>query len=124
MDLVYELGEASAKQLLDRLPDPPSYSAIRSTVNKLEKKGYLTHRERDLKYIYFPTIDQSDARVSAIQRLLKIFFDGSASQAVAAMLDLNMSELSEQDLEELNAMIEKARNEKSKTENPSSETTA
>jgi BlaI family penicillinase repressor len=117
MDLIYEMSEASAKDILAALPNPPSYSAIRATVNKLEKKGYLAHREQDLKYIYFPTIDHEEARVSAIQRLLKIFFGGSTSQAVTAMLNLNMNEISTEDLEELDAMIDRARIEKTRTTN-------
>ena len=115
MDLIYEMNEASAKDILAALPNPPSYSAIRATVNKLEKKGYLAHRAQELKYIYFPTVDHKQARISAIQRLLKIFFDGSTSQAVTAMLDLNMSEISAEDLEELDAMIDRARIQKTRT---------
>jgi predicted transcriptional regulator len=110
-----KMNEASAKDILAALPNPPSYSAIRATVNKLEKKGYLAHRAQELKYIYFPTVDHKQARISAIQRLLKIFFDGSTSQAVTAMLDLNMSEISAEDLEELDAMIDRARIQKTRT---------
>ncbi|MCH7817779.1 MAG: BlaI/MecI/CopY family transcriptional regulator [Proteobacteria bacterium] len=112
MDIVYELREASAKDIQAKLPNPPGYSAIRATMNKLESKGFLAHRERDLKYIYYPTIDHKEARDSAIQRLLKTFFAGSASQAMSTMLDLSIGDVSEEELEELNALIRKAKKDK------------
>ena len=113
MDIVYELKEASAKQVLARLPDPPSYSAVRALLAKLEDKGQLQHRELDLKYIYFPAHDHEDAQRSAVSRLLKTFFDGSLSQAMSAMIDLSEEKVSEQELAELEQLIEKARNRKS-----------
>lgn len=115
MDIVYELGECSGKDIEGKISDPPSYSAIRATVAKLERKGFLNHRERDLKYYFYPTIDPKEARVSAIQRLLKTFFDGSASQAMSTMLDLSIDQVSEQDLDKLNQLINKAKLEKAKT---------
>jgi predicted transcriptional regulator len=114
MDIVYELNEASAKEILAKLPDPPSYSAVRAMLSKLETKGHLKHRESELKYVYSPTVDQSAARDSALSRLLKTFFDGSASQAVNALIDLSSDEISEQELSELEAVIEQARKAKEK----------
>lgn len=112
MDIVYELGEASAKDIQAHLPNPPGYSAIRATMNKLEKKGFLAHRERDLKYIYYPLIDHQEARESALQRLLKTFFDGSASQAMSTLLDLNKDSVTEKELDELNRLLESAMQDK------------
>jgi len=112
LEIVYELGEASAKDIEERLPNPPSYSAIRATMNKLETKKFLAHRERDLKYIYYPTIKHAEASSNALQRLLKTFFDGSASQAMSALLDISKDKISKKELEELNALLEKAKKEK------------
>lgn len=112
MDIVYELGEASAKDMQANMPNPPSYSAIRATMNKLETKGFLAHRERGLKYIYYPLIDHQEARESALQRLLKTFFDGSASQAMSTLLDLSKDSVTDAELDELNALLEKAKREK------------
>lgn len=118
MDIVYELKQASAKQVLSRLPDPPSYSAVRALLAKLEDKGQLQHRERDLKYIYFPAHDPEDAQRSAVSRLLKTFFEGSVSQAMSAMIDLSEENVTDQELAELEQLIEKARsNKKSSTNN-------
>lgn len=112
MEIIYELGEASAKDVQANLPDAPSYSAIRATMNKLEDKAFLSHREQDLKYVYFPTIEHDDARSSALQRLLKTFFSGSAKQAMSTLLDMSVDEVSDAELDELKAMIESARKNK------------
>lgn len=112
MDIIYELREATAKQVLARLPDPPSYSAVRALLAKLENKGQLQHREQDLKYVYFPAHDHEDAQRSAVSRLLKTFFDGSVSQAMSAMIDLSEEKVSDQELAELQQLIEKAKNRK------------
>ena len=112
MEIVYELGEASAKDVEARLPDAPSYSAIRATMNKLEEKAFLSHREQDLKYVYYPTIEHDDARSSALQRLLKTFFSGSAKQAMSTLLDMSVDEVSDAELKELKGMIDQARKSK------------
>ncbi|GJM13366.1 MAG: hypothetical protein DHS20C12_17690 [Pseudohongiella sp.] len=114
MDIVYELGEASAKDMQEHMPNPPGYSAIRATMNKLETKGFLGHREQDLKYVYYPLIDHQQARESALQRLLKTFFEGSASQAMSTLLDLSKDSVTEKELDELNELLESARQEKQK----------
>jgi BlaI family penicillinase repressor len=112
MEIIYELGEASAKEVEERLPNAPSYSAIRATMNKLETKQFLAHREQDLKYIYYPTINHADARSTALQRLLKTFFDGSASQAMSALLDISRDRISKQELDELKQLIEATKRSK------------
>ena len=112
MDIVYELNEASAKEIMAKLPEPPSYSAVRAMISKLENKGHLKHRESELKYVYSPTVDQNAAGKSAISRLLKTFFDGSASQAMNALIDLSGDKISKQELEELEILIEQAKQNK------------
>ncbi|PCJ25739.1 MAG: CopY family transcriptional regulator [SAR86 cluster bacterium] len=112
MDIVYELSEASAKDIETRLPNPPGYSAIRATMNKLETKGVLAHRERNLKYIYYPLIDHQQASTSALHRLLKTFFEGSASLAMSTLLDISKNDVTLEELDELNILIEKAKKEK------------
>lgn len=112
MDILFELNEASAKQVQQHIPEAPSYSAIRAMLVKLETKGFIAHREQDLKYIYYPAVDQEEARESAIQRLLKTFFDGSASQAMSAMLAISKDKVSTKELDQLNALIKQAKKEK------------
>ena len=112
MDVVFQLGEATAAEILEHLPDPPSYSAVRALLTILEDKGHLTHRRSGTHYVYTATLANEKARQSALDHLLKTFFSGSAPQVVAALLSTN--DLSPEDLEELARLIEEARNEDEK----------
>jgi predicted transcriptional regulator len=109
MDVVYRRGKASAEEVLRELADPPSYSAVRATLRILEEKGRLRHTKDGPRYLFQPTVPLSAARRSALQRLVKTFFDGSAAQAVVALLDLSASKCSDDELNRLAALIERAR---------------
>lgn len=109
MDILLELGEAPAEEVRTRLPDPPSYSAARAMLRKLEEKGMVRHREQDLRYVYAPAISREEARESAVSRLVRVFFDGSAARAVNALVDRSASELSDEELDDLARAIEDAR---------------
>ena len=109
MDIVYELDEVSAQQVLERLPDPPSYSAVRAMLRKLEDKGHIMHREEGAKYVYFPVIDHEQASRNAISRLVKTFYDGSAAQAVNALLGMSFSDISKDELAEIESFIASAK---------------
>ncbi|HVU86078.1 MAG TPA: BlaI/MecI/CopY family transcriptional regulator [Pirellulales bacterium] len=111
MDAIHELGEASVGDVLARLADPPSYSAVRTMMRLLEEKGYLKHRRDGMKYIYRPTLAPEKARRSALQHLLKTFFSGSAGDAVAAVLDLEGDKISAEELDRLAQLIDEARKE-------------
>lgn len=113
MDILLELGEASAEDVRIRLPDPPSYSAARTLLRKLEDKGMIAHREQDLRYVYYPAISREKARESAVSRLVRVFFEGSVTQAVNALVDGSAAELSDQDLEALSRTIDEARKRRS-----------
>lgn len=109
MDILLELGEATAKQVHARLPDPASYSAARAMLAKLEEKGHVRHRERDLRYLYSPAVSRREAGGSAIARLVKVFFGGSLARAVTGMVELSGDRLSDEELEEIEAAIADAR---------------
>ncbi|MFP4106954.1 MAG: BlaI/MecI/CopY family transcriptional regulator [Phycisphaerae bacterium] len=109
MDVVYELGEATAGEVMERLPNPPSYSAVRTTMRILEEKGHLVHGKRGNKYLYKPTRNRRAAGMSAIRRVVRTFFDNSASQAVAALLDASEEELTDEEVQRLSKMIEEAK---------------
>jgi BlaI family transcriptional regulator, penicillinase repressor len=111
MEIVYGLRSASAADVLERLPDPPSYSAVRAMLRILEDKGQLTHRADGPRYVYSPVVPRTAARQSALRQLVKTFFDGSSTQAVAALLDMSESQLSADEAEQLAALIEKAKRE-------------
>jgi predicted transcriptional regulator len=111
MDVIYALQEASVNQVLERLPSPPSYSAVRALLRVLEKKGHLVHRQDGPRYIYAPTLPRERARRSALKHLLQTFFDDSAEDAVAALLDISEDNLTAEDYRRLMELIQKARKE-------------
>jgi len=111
MEIVYQLGAATAADVLERLPDAPSYSAVRAMMRILEEKGHLTHRHDGPRYVYSPVVPRAAARQSALRSLVKTFFDGSATQAVAALLDMSESRLSRDEADQLARLIDKAKRE-------------
>ena len=111
MDIVYRRGTVTIRDVLTDLPDAPSYSAVRALVRILEEKGHLQHRQDGPTYVYSPTQRPERARASALAHVVNTFFGGSATDAVAALLDLEGKALSGDELDELGAMIEQARKE-------------
>jgi predicted transcriptional regulator len=109
MEIVYRRGEASAAEILDDLPDPPSYSAVRGLLRILVDKQHLKHREDGPRYVYSPVVAREKARTKAVSDLLDTFFDGSAAQAAAALLGSSRRKLSTEELDELDALIAEAR---------------
>jgi predicted transcriptional regulator len=113
MDILFAAGSATGQEIQARLPDPPSYSSVRTILRVLERKRYVRHREEGLRYIYEPAVQREAARKSAIQRLLRTFFDGSAQQAVAALLDPRIARISSEELDEIAQLVERARERQS-----------
>jgi predicted transcriptional regulator len=111
MDIIYELQEATAARVLERLPDPPSYSAVRALLKVLEEKGHLTHKQDGPRYVFIPTLPREEARENALKHLLKTFFDNSTEKAVAAILDISEDNLSDDDYDRLSRLIDSARKE-------------
>ena len=109
MDALFERGELSAQDVRSAIPDPPSYSAVRALIAKLVEKKLVAYREDGPRYIYFPVIERSEARATALQKLIKTFFDGSTVAAVNALLGMNKQQLSDAEITELKAAIEKAK---------------
>ena len=111
MDVIYELKEATATQVLERLPNPPGYSAGRALLRVLEQKGHLTHHQEGPRYVYAPTLPRERARRSALRHLVKTFFDNSAGEAVAALLDISEVNPSAEDPRRLADLIKRAQEE-------------
>lgn len=106
MDIIYRLGKASAKEVQENLDDPPSYSTVRALLVTLEKKEMVKHGKESRRYIYTPAITEKKARKSALQNLLSTFFEGKASNLVAALLDDKDQDLSEKDIEDIRKMVD------------------
>src|SRR3954465_6291182 len=111
MDVVYRLGRATAAEVKESLPDPPSYSAIRALLRVLEEKGHLRHEQDGPRYVFLPTVPRERARRSALRRLVQTFFEGSTAQAVAALLGEPGARLSDEELDRLSHLIDQARQE-------------
>jgi predicted transcriptional regulator len=111
MDAIYRRGQATAAEVLEDLPDPPSYSAVRAMLRVLEEKGHLRHEQQGPRYVFLPTVPREQARRSALKQLVRTFFEGSTEQTVAALLDLSASRLSDAELDRLSQLIERARKE-------------
>ncbi|HXO21278.1 MAG TPA: BlaI/MecI/CopY family transcriptional regulator [Thermoanaerobaculia bacterium] len=107
MEAIYRLGSATVAEVMAELPDPPGYSAVRAMLGKLEVKGYLKHRQDGPRYLYAATVPHSRARESALQRLVRTFFDGSTEKAVTALL--GAGDLGDEELDRLSALISEAK---------------
>jgi predicted transcriptional regulator len=111
MDVLYRRGRGTVAEILEDLPDPPSYSAVRAMLRVLEEKKHIRHEEKDLRYVYLPVVPRDKARRFAVTHLLETFFEGSAEQAVATLLNVSARDLKEEDFDRLAALIEQARKE-------------
>jgi BlaI family transcriptional regulator, penicillinase repressor len=111
LDVLYGRGRATAAEIQAALPDAPSYSAIRALLRILEEKGHVRHFEDGPRYVYAPRVARQKARAAALKHLLQTFFDGSAADAAAALVDGSAARLSSEELDRLQALIERTRKE-------------
>jgi len=109
IDILYTRGRATAAEVQELLPDPPSYSAVRAMLRILEDKGHVRHQQDGPRYVYLPTVARDNAKRSALKHLLQTFFDGSAEQAISALLDDSSARLSDAELDRLASLIDQAR---------------
>jgi predicted transcriptional regulator len=111
MDIIYSRGQATANEVMENLSDPPSYSAVRALLRVLEEKGHLRHTQDGQRYVYSPTVARERVQRSALRRVLQTFFDNSAEEAVAALLDITHERLSDDELERMEQLIQQTRRE-------------
>lgn len=109
MDTLYRSGRASAADIQARLPDAPGYSAVRAMLRILEEKGHVRHDLDGPRYVYMPTVARDRARRSALRHIVQTFFDGSAAQVMAALVDMAPRGLTDEELAELRQLIDRAR---------------
>ena len=112
MDILYRLGHAGAAEVREQLTDPPSYSAVRAMLAKLEGKGHIEHEQQGPRYVFSPVVAKTEARDSAISRLVTTFFGGSTSAAVTGLLGRSAGEMSDEELDQLKAMIDQAKEDR------------
>jgi BlaI family transcriptional regulator, penicillinase repressor len=111
MDFLYQHGRATAADVQANLPEPPSYSAVRAMLRVLEEKGHVHHQQDGPRYVYRPRVGRDRAKRSALRHLVRTFFDGSREQLVAALLDDGTAQLSEDELDRMARLIDRARQE-------------
>jgi len=111
MDFLYRHGRATAAEVQANIPDPPGYSAVRAMLRVLEEKGHVRHEQDGPRYVYVPRVARDRAKRQALRHVVRTFFDGSAEQAMAALLDDRSTKLSDEDLDRLARLIDQARQE-------------
>lgn len=109
MDALYRLGHATAAAVTAELPDPPSSTAVRTMLRILEDKGHISHELDGVRHVYSPVMPREQARKSVLSHVVRTFFDGSAEQAMATLLDNPRSDLTDQKLDRLAKLIDQAR---------------
>ncbi len=114
MDVLFALGDsASVEDIRERLTDPPSYSAVRAMLAKLEAKGFVKHREEGLRYVYAPTKSRAIAQRNALQKIVNVFFGGSPSKIITALL--KQETWTDDELDAMRAEIEEIQKERKKS---------
>ncbi len=111
MDAVFRLGSATAKEIREGMPDPPTLDAVRRMIRVLEDRGLLRHRKDGPRHVYVPTARPAKARRSALDHVVRVHFQGSVSAAMASLIESHADELSPEDLTELTRLIREARRE-------------
>ena len=111
MDVIHQLGEATVSEVLEQLSAPPSYSSVRTMIRHLETKGLLSHRQDGKRYVYKAIQSREAASRSALRKLVDVFFAGSATDAVAAILDVSSDSIEPADLDRMAKLIKQARTE-------------
>jgi predicted transcriptional regulator len=109
MDVLHAQESATAAEVRAALPSPPSYSAVRALLRILEDKGHVKHEQDGPRYVYLPCVSRENASKSALKRLVATFFQGSVTQAMAALLEAADTKLSDAELDKLRQMIKQTR---------------
>jgi len=109
MDIVYRLGRASAKDVLENLADPPSYSAVRALLRLLEERGHVRHTKEGQKYVFVPSVPRGDARKKALAHVVSTFFDGSIEQTMLTLVESSRAKLGAEELDRLTEIVNRAK---------------
>jgi BlaI family transcriptional regulator, penicillinase repressor len=111
MEILFRRGQATAAEVLSEMPDAPSYSTARKLLEILEEKGYVRHAQEGPRYVYSPLVAADDARNSALEQMVRTFFQGSIGSAVTALLELQGPQLSDEELDRIAKLAEQAKRE-------------
>ncbi len=110
IDILFSRGEATALQIQEALPEPPSTMAIRRMLSILEEKGQIKRRKEGREFVYTTKQPRKRAGAKAMQHLLDTFFGGSVEEALATHLERPGTAVSDDELKRLVNLINDARN--------------
>ena len=116
MDVLYRAGRATAAEVQAGVPSPPGYSAVRTLLRILEEKGHVRHEQDGPRYVYIPTVGRDKAKRSALTHVVNTFFDGSASQVMAALFELSPRDLADEEIVRLRELIDHAKRARQKVQ--------
>ncbi|HWD41336.1 MAG TPA: BlaI/MecI/CopY family transcriptional regulator [Fimbriimonas sp.] len=111
LDALYRLGKASAAEIHEAIPDPPTYTAVRTHLANLEEKGQVRFESDGTRYIYEPTVPRQEMAKSVIDDVLKTFFENKVELVVSTLINRQESQISQEELDRLAELIEQARKE-------------
>ncbi len=106
MDILFRIGKGTAQEVMDELPDPPSYSAVRALMAILEEKGLVKHEKDSRRYVYMPAVPEKKAKRTALKQLLATFFEGSPEKLVASLLDPDDQKLSSEEISKIRKLLD------------------
>ena len=109
MDILHRRAEATVAEIMAELPDPPTYSAVRSVLRILGEKHLIRYKEDGPRYVYYPAQDTEEARDDVLAHVVRTYFAGSPEQAVTALLRMSDVDMKDEDIERLRASIRNAR---------------
>ena len=112
MDILHRRGEATVSEIMADLPDPPTYSAVRSILRILGEKELIRHREDGPRYVYYPAQDTEAAREDVLSHVVDTYFAGSPEQAVTALLRISDLDIEDEEIERLREAIRRARRDR------------
>jgi predicted transcriptional regulator len=108
MDVLHRRGEATVAEVLQDLPNPPTYSGVRAMLRLMQEKGHVSYRQEGARYVYFPAAEREQAKSEALKHVVATFFGGSAEEAVAALIRISDREITEEDIQRLARKVREA----------------
>ena len=109
MDILHRRAEATVAEIMAELPDPPTYSAVRSVLRILGEKELIRYKEDGPRYVYYPAQDTETARDDVLAHVVRTYFAGSPEQAVTALLRMSDVDMKDDEIQRLRDTIRRAR---------------
>jgi predicted transcriptional regulator len=109
MDILHRRRRATVEEIRAELPKAPSPSSVRKLLDIMIDRGLLIREYDGPRFVYFPAVNPEKASRSALKRLVRTFFDNSPGSAIAALLDMTSTPLSETEYQRLRGLLQRGR---------------